>query len=157
MDYPLWHHKRLIPITVGSKTPTKRESSLQPLLGGTIDHCAAAVPCTSNAFNAFFFHFDHFHCHANTLFLMQQCSMTWARQEKWHTIKVTDAVFSCLTKSSQIRPHEMKSKNTRDCDVIHTSSHEITYDKKIRNKTDVIILGVCSKLNAIPRWKVLFS
>lgn len=51
----------------------------------------------------------------------------------------------------------MKSKNTRDCDAIHTSSHEITYDKKIRNKTDVIILGVCSKLNALPRLKVLCS
>lgn len=43
----------------------------------------------------------------------------------------------------------MKHKNTRDCDAIHTSSHEITYDKEIRNKTEVIILSVCVKLKAL--------
>lgn len=133
--------------------PKEGECGLQPLSGG------GAILCFLLHLNCnTFFHFSRFHSHTNTLFLMQQCSTTWARQEKWHTIKVTDAVFPSLSSRIGADQNEIKKiKNTRECDAIHTSFYLITHNKKIRNETIVIILSVCSKLNAVPRWRVLFS
>lgn len=92
-----------------------------------------------------------------------QTHYLWCSNVQWHEqdkekdtrLRSLTLFFPAWPKASELGPHEIKYKNTKDCNAIHTSSHEITYDKKIRNKTDVLILGFCSKLNASPRFMLL--